>query len=937
MYSNRRSKASTKSSSNLRQNGGRKINSSSKSIASGHAERITCKHGCIESDLNEGDNAEFSEHSNLYGEQNIMYSASGTVTSGSAGSRMCRHSYVEGNMKGSKDSGIAEDEDIFSGTTMMCSASETGNTSPLDGGTIYHHETLLEDVNRSKDGSTTEHKHISSGQKVYSTLQTSNSSHGQSAMCRHGLVTAENLDIRDDDDNMSQESNEYESYNKGTLVKTVSYQNVTNLSQTVGKDFRIELDETEEEALKEELLHIFERERATLEMCFRSKMEERLRGFRSRQIEFEEATRAEKVELENNMSMEKMEMQKTFAEEIAKLTRSFNEERQQLEVYYKDKLKDLRAQLETEQIQVNERFAREKMELKEKLEAEYQSMIQKEISHEKQEAARQKTELEARLHKEKLELERSYNMRLTEAETSLQRLKAEFEANLTNEKMRMEKQNKDCMMEMDTKLHEERRLRHEKERELEQDKAKHFNEDSLTKKENERLKNDADALRREIDEKTRETLQLRSFEENVRRKGREGLEGKLKDDFEKLLADHKAELEKNYLRDKEKLDETLQAERRKVKEELDREKEKIKLEQDDVIRTKERLRSEEKTLTDRQQQQRVERESARPSVTDRGVSEWATSHFNDQRIELASGTKDGAIQEQEKGNSQIVRSAFNEQASGTTHAAYKGQQQHQYLYQQQQQQQRGSTAGPYASQPGAIGSNPQYVDTGSKLKGDAMWTSSQHTTIEYRQNQEQARNQTFIRETTAGSIHQSGKSDSSVYVLSQENERTLQSEIIALKSENEGLKAKIVVLKENIELHKKYKEEAKAEMERLLKVNQEYELKIHNLTLEAEKREKRNAEEVKAESHDHDVQGKPQLLEEGTTTADKNTWELEGKLRGSEVRATRAEKREKEYDAKVRLADERRKEKRKEDDSAGQWSVSRQMVRIHYKYHCLLL
>ena len=929
MYSNRRN-------SNLRQNGGRKINSSSKSITSGHAERSTCKHGCIESDVHEGDNTEFSDHSNLYGEQKIMYSASGTVTSGSAGGRMCRHGYVEGNMKGSKDSGIAEDENISSEATMMYSASETGNTSPRDGGTIYHHGALSEDIHRSKDSSTAEHKHISSGQKVYSKLQTSNSSHGQSVMCRHGVVTADSLDIKDDDDNTSQESNEYESYNKGSLVKTVSYQNVTHLSQTAGKDFQIELDETEEEALKEELLHIFERERATLEMCFRSKMEERLRGFRSRQIEFEEATRAEKVELENNMSMEKMEMQKTFAEEIAKLTRSFNEERQQLEVYYKDKLKDLRAQLETEQIQVNERFAREKMELKEKLAAEYQSMIQKEISHEKQEAARQKTELEARLHKEKLELEKSYNMRLTEAETSLQRLEAEFEANLTNEKMRMEKQNKDCMMEMDTKLHEERRLRHEKERELEQDKAKHFNEDSLTKKENERLKNDADALRREINEKTRETLQLRSFEENVRRKGREGLEGKLKDDFEKLLADHKVELEKNYLRDKEKLDETLQAERRKVKEDLDREKEKIKLEQDDIVRTKERLRSEEKTLTDRQQQQRVERESARPSVSDRGVNEWATSHFNDQRVELASGAKDRTIQEQEKGNSQIVRPAFNEQASETTHAAYKGQQQHQYLYQQQQQQ-RGSTTGPYASQPGAIGGNPQYVDIGSNLKGDAVWSSSQHTTIEYHQNQEQARNQTFIRETTAGSIHQSGKSDSSVYVVSQENERTLQSEIITLKSENEGLKAKIVVLKENIELHKKYKEEAKAEMERLLKVNQEYELKIQNLTLEAEKLEKRNAEKVKAKGHDHDVQGKPQLLEEGTTTADKNTWELEGKLRGSEARAARAEKREKEYESKARLADERRKEKRKEDDSAGQWSVSRQKVRIHYKYHCLLL
>ena len=175
-----------------------------------------------------------------------------------------------------------------------------------------------------------------------------------------------------ENDNMSQQSNESESYNEANLAKSVS--NVAYLSQT-SKDFQIDLTENvgnDDEALKEELMHIFERERAALEMYFKNKMDERFRAFRSKQMEFEEATRAEKAELENSMSIEKMEMQKTFAEEIAKLTHTFNEERQQLEMYYKDQLKDLREKLVTEQKQMDEKFAQEKIELKGKLEAEYQ-------------------------------------------------------------------------------------------------------------------------------------------------------------------------------------------------------------------------------------------------------------------------------------------------------------------------------------------------------------------------------------------------------------------------------------------------------------------------------------------------------------------------------------------------------------------------------------
>ena len=87
------------------------------------------------------------------------------------------------------------------------------------------------------------------------------------------------------------------------------------------------------------------------------------------------------------------------------------------------------------------------------------------------------------------------------------------------------------------------------------------------------------------------------------------------------------------------------------------------------------------------------------------------------------------------------------------------------------------------------------------------------------------------------------------------------------KKKNEGLKAKIAALEENIELHKKYKEEAKAEMERLLKANQENDLRQQNLTRETEKRSGRNMEQVKANGRDNEAQVKSQSEDDRDKTA----------------------------------------------------------------------
>ncbi|KAK2567794.1 hypothetical protein P5673_007665 [Acropora cervicornis] len=729
MHSSRRSKFTTKSSNHLRQSSGRKIN---------------------------------------------------------ALVRRESQSYDEVDMRGSKDSGIAEDESISGGQAILYSATEVETSSTQDGGTMISGE-----LNNSKENSCTERKQSFSGRGAYSTSQSRRSSLGEIKVCRHGVSKAEGMPNKENDDNLSQEGNESEGYEEGNLVKAVSYQNIIQFSQTSGEDFRIELSENDEEALKDELLHIFDRERSTLEMYFRNKMEERLRGFRNRQIEFEEAARAEKVELENNMSMEKMEMQKMFAEEIAKLTSSFNEERQQLESYHKEQLKDLREQLRTEQKQMDERFTCEKVELKQKLEAEYQMLVKRQISHEKEEAASEKIELEARFQKEKMELEKSYNARLTEAEANLRRLKTEFEANLADEKMRLEKQKQESLKEVEAKLHEEKQLRYEKEKELAQDKEKYFNEDSVKRKENEQLKNDVDSLRRQIDDKNRETLQLRTTEEKVRQKGRDGLEGRLKDDFEKLVAEHKMELEKNYQKDKERLVENLRAEKRKMNEENEREKEKIKSEQDN--RKKGMFRNDEKTNADWRQQKRKG-----------GGLVDVRSYSSNNRVEFVSGETERRTRQEQRIDGDLVGSRVGEQSNWIRSGKNEKQ--------TQEEIESGSEFGTRA-----------YSSLGTDLPAGSKGVDF-HGEI-----------------TTGGRVPR----DDSTHLLSPQNDQALQSEIIALQRENEGLKAKIVALEENIQLHKKYKAEAKAEMERLLKENQEKDLQIRKMTSSTGRRETWNAKEEK--------------------------------------------------------------------------------------------
>ena len=297
-------------------------------------------------------------------------------------------------------------------------------------------------------------------------------------------------------DNTSQNSNESGSY---TAAKTGSFENVAYLSPTA-EDMRSQLSETHrnnQEALKEELLQIFE-------MYFKSKMEDCLQGFRSRQMEWEETKRAEKEEFGRKMAKEKMEMQKHFADAISKLTHSFDKEREQLEECYEEQLKDLRKKLGEEQKQVEGKFAAHgKLKIKEKFEDEYRVMLMRETLQENQEAMREKSEMKARFNKEKFELEKNFNFLLTEAEASLHRVRAELKESLC-----MERDSQKTIVELEVKLKEERQQRLAVEKEFEEERAKYHNEEGLNKKENEQLRSKVDVLRQEIEEKKSEIKRL---------------------------------------------------------------------------------------------------------------------------------------------------------------------------------------------------------------------------------------------------------------------------------------------------------------------------------------------------------------------------------------------------------------------------------------------
>lgn len=429
---------------------------------------------------------------------------------------------------------------------------------------------------------------------------------------------------------MSQKSYEARKYPAAEFVNTASSEEVSQPSTKCRVDpcVRDTRDSSrKEEDFKDELMHVFERERAELEMYFENKMDELLRAeISNRGMEFEEAVmektlalenmfakrmaqslqdgkkrlkerllgfnldekfgregselkenldvmkqdavRAERInmqgkekedesQLENNFTLrledaevslqmlkdefksnvakrraimgkqsrcivtdsgEKLEAEyqnvfrkdmshekKEAAREKSEAETKFKKEKRQLESFFlrltetEAVVQDLKNESE-KRIEMEKERRRKIVELEEKLKGDYEVMLSRQISHEKEEARRNKIEIDERFRKEKLQLEENFNLKLCESESALKKLRAELQ-----QRERIEREHRDTIMKLEAKLQEERQIRLIVGRELQTKKAEFATEESLNRNENRRLRNEIDRLRREIEQRDKET------------------------------------------------------------------------------------------------------------------------------------------------------------------------------------------------------------------------------------------------------------------------------------------------------------------------------------------------------------------------------------------------------------------------------------------------
>ena len=152
--------------------------------------------------------------------------------------------------------------------------------------------------------------------------------------------------------------------------------------------------------------------------------------------------------------------------------------------------------------------------------------------------------------------------------------------------------------------------------------------------------------------------------------------------------------------------------------------------------------------------------------------------------------------------------------------------------------------------------------------------------------------------------------------VASENDNALRSEISTLRSENDGLKAKVIALEENIELHKKYKTEAQAEMERLQKSQA---TRSHGNDHVARLRLEKEARDAQSRSKEYErtlTELRAQLREKQRTEAERGSRDVETKVKELEKRIAALEEMAGEAEAKAEQAHKELREARQHEREA---------------------
>jgi len=489
---------------------------------------------------------------------------------------------------------------------------------------------------------------------------------------------------------------------------------------------------------------------------------------------------------------------------------------------------------------------------------------------------------------------------------------------------------------------------------LEEEKTNVSNLDNAKKSETEKLMSELDGLRVELDEKNRVATEMSKFEEEIRVNGKNGLNGKLREDFDRIIDEHKQELEKKYLLDKEELHRDkerhlleLQEEKKKIQDDVENEKKKMKEEID-----KERRKSDEivrKGSSDKTghsigysfSQNPDEQQSGgyRSNETQHGerygqysASEQRQQKYNQENREQGTSYQN---QQDDRRYQSISVDQTNQETSSSypivdyrqpndsfTNSYYS--QREGYTTQDQVQdyqlpdfqcmgdvsankQDYGRTGGnPNSSQQNTGDYSFDFHMTRDRSNAGTSYSKSgvysnqgrdHRDDLDFHLSSETSRDQPRQRSSKdhyARSPSGGREDKPNQFYVSPGSENELRSQINQLRSENEGLKAKIEAMEENISLHKRYKEEAKDELNRLQKTKEELQTKLNKggqdsdearrAIIKADKLEKsllesetrRKEFEAKIKELNHKLND----AEEKARQAKEKTGDLEDKIRG---------------------------------------------------------
>ncbi|XP_028410935.1 golgin subfamily A member 6-like protein 22 [Dendronephthya gigantea] len=699
-------------------------------------------------------------------------------------------------------------------------------------------------------------------------------------------------------------------------------------------NLRLEFDNnggSDDEQLKDELLRIFDRERLGLETYFKQKTENILAGYRRKQYEWEEKIRSERMEYEKTLAQDKIEIQQNYISEMAKITKQFNQERLELESHYKKQIEELSQQFEFRKKEMDATIIKERTELKERLEIEYQAMLKSQKSADEQRYNQQIMDLEETYKRNLLEQEQKLKDSFFEGELSGRRLQSDMEAKFEQEKSIIIAEWKKRVELLEVELGKEKDRANREERKVCES---HRNELSQKDVELEKQRQVVETLKLELSHKDKAAKEHEIFQQNIFLRGCDALPGKLREDFEKLLAAHREKLEKNLRKEeegrnierdarmaleRETLEKQLKVERDQMK--LDLEKERVEMRHS--IREKEdKMRQETREETERM---RTRLESEREHIRNEVIKEQKETFIKEKETRdaeikrekeiLRDQIRKECIQQQQETllkEKELLREQVKYELKMNDKQVNDERTQSRFISQEEKKsktrEQMNEELADHRSHPkfeteqagkrNGFGQDKDEMwdaDASQKRKHTKQWVEGQYRFKNYNQGYKEDSaglvdqfeiddkgshtGQSYGEQDCSKETTEENKNNNEGLLKSEDNSGCQKSDIFrnkdgylhstntskdpeynlrSLREENEGLKAKVCALQDNISLHECFKMEASDEVQRLRKTNKDLKMKLEELekSLKDEDEVKKTLQEYKLQIKNYEKQFK---------------------------------------------------------------------------------